>query len=49
MAINDKPTASKSNGGTPSASDRIQSQPRAKCPLIGADGNYSDIDITPIP
>ena len=37
--MSEKPTAPKSNGGTPSASDRIQSQPRAKCPLIGADGN----------
>ena len=38
-----KPTASASNGGTPSASDRIQSQPRAKCPLIGADGNIFNL------
>lgn len=37
--MSEKPTAPKSNGGTPSASDRIQSQPRAKCPLIGADSN----------
>ena len=43
MAMNEKLTASKSNGGTPSASDRIQSQPRAKCPLIGADGNIFNL------